>query len=100
MIYLFGKRRINVSFIRQTSNKSDVRYRYLQLYLLTLSDVNHHLRGNKPPSIPFARYEKSLCVDDKTFIGRGNGGYRFIQSRQDNIQLGLRPRRILLVSTE
>ena len=43
---------------------------------------------------------KKLWVDDKTFIGRGNVGYRFIQSRQDNIQLGLRPRRILLVSTE
>ena len=30
-------------------------------------------------------------MDDKTFIGCGNGGYRFIQSRQDNIRLSMEP---------
>ena len=37
---------------------------------------------------------------NKPFIGRGDGGYRFIQFRLDNIQLGLRPRLILLVSNK
>ena len=50
---------------------------------------------NSDPKVVDTRY-----MDDETSNGRGNAGYRFIQSRQHNIQLGLRPCQILLVSTE
>ena len=39
-------------------------------------------------------------VDDKTFIGFGDVGYRFIQSRRDNIQLGLTASSDITRSTE
>ena len=32
-------------------------------------------------SIDFSTYSSNTQLHDKTFIGLGNGGYRFIQSR-------------------
>ena len=42
----------------------------------------HSLRATLPD------FMFGICVDDKTFIGQGDSGYRFIQFGQDNIKLG------------
>ena len=74
---------VHIMFDRLGSNKTPARIylNYRWLIMQTLSSI-FSIESNKP------------------FIAQGDGGYRFIQSRQDNIQLGLRPRLILLVSNK
>ena len=71
--------------------------------------VFDRLESNKTPARIYLNYRwlimQSLSSifsieSNKPLIAQGDGGYRFSQSRQDNIHSGLRPRPILLVSNK